>query len=454
MAAGDLLRLGARVGDVVGIVDGYFHQRAAVRHKEILALLSAGVAVHGAASMGALRAAELASFGMVGHGRIFADYCRGIIEADDEVAMLHGSEAEDYQPFTEALVNVRYALDGAVGAGLITAPVAHAVLTAARRLPFAERTRDRIVAAAHRVGDADERRSVEQAIRSAADVKHADARLLLDAVCGGSPQNARPAYVPHWRLNETAYLRAWQAGVGECGSLPAGEGEEGRLVSAAQAHTACRVLALDYPAFRERVATWTLARDHATAIAPGEAASAGDSALMRVLRAGLGLREASEEEVLRQAVLARLRALGLVAPEAYADPGLDRWCTTSERSMPEAVRTVKAASRALFTDLLLGFHDPFMDALRSSGAYRVARSRVAQSLLLVQRLREERPSLHLSQLRPGNVLAWFSQQWGRVDMDDAVLERGFSTTEDFVACARPYYLFHKANPHLRPLTIG
>jgi len=33
VAAGDLLRLGAAPGDVVGIIDGYFRQRPPVRHK-------------------------------------------------------------------------------------------------------------------------------------------------------------------------------------------------------------------------------------------------------------------------------------------------------------------------------------------------------------------------------------------------------------------------------------
>ncbi|WP_198679171.1 hypothetical protein [Thermomonospora amylolytica] len=42
VAAGDLLRLDVRAGDVIAIVDGYFHQTRSVRHKEILDLLGRG----------------------------------------------------------------------------------------------------------------------------------------------------------------------------------------------------------------------------------------------------------------------------------------------------------------------------------------------------------------------------------------------------------------------------
>jgi hypothetical protein len=99
VAAGDLLRLSLSAGDVVGIVDGYFSQVGAVRHKEILALLSRGVRVLGAASMGALRAAELDCFGMEGIGGIYADYRDALLVADDEVALLHSTAEEGYRPY-------------------------------------------------------------------------------------------------------------------------------------------------------------------------------------------------------------------------------------------------------------------------------------------------------------------------------------------------------------------
>ena len=79
---GDLLaaiRAGAKV---IGIVDGTFEYGASVWHKEILFAIRQGVAVFGAASMGALRAAECADFGMIGIGRVFADYAAGRRRSD------------------------------------------------------------------------------------------------------------------------------------------------------------------------------------------------------------------------------------------------------------------------------------------------------------------------------------------------------------------------------------
>ena len=58
----------------IGLVDGVFQQAPAVWHREILWALTRGVHVFGAASMGALRAAELAPFGMQGVGRVFEAY--------------------------------------------------------------------------------------------------------------------------------------------------------------------------------------------------------------------------------------------------------------------------------------------------------------------------------------------------------------------------------------------
>jgi hypothetical protein len=68
------LQLTVSAGDIVIIIDGLFYHTAPVRHKEILILLAQGVTVIGAASMGALRAAELHPYGMTGVGSIFDAY--------------------------------------------------------------------------------------------------------------------------------------------------------------------------------------------------------------------------------------------------------------------------------------------------------------------------------------------------------------------------------------------
>ena len=52
--------------------------------------------------MGALRAAELAPFGMIGIGTIFEAYRDGIYTDDDEVALLHRPAALGYSAMSEA----------------------------------------------------------------------------------------------------------------------------------------------------------------------------------------------------------------------------------------------------------------------------------------------------------------------------------------------------------------
>ena len=54
--------------DIIGIIDGVFHQNSAVGHKEILNVMNSGVKVLGSSSMGALRASELDTLGMIGIG--------------------------------------------------------------------------------------------------------------------------------------------------------------------------------------------------------------------------------------------------------------------------------------------------------------------------------------------------------------------------------------------------
>lgn len=80
------------------LIDGEFRQALAVQHKEIVFALLQGVLCIGAASMGALRAAELHRYGMIGIGRIFAMYRDG--EEDDSlVAMTYDSVS--YKPLEQ-----------------------------------------------------------------------------------------------------------------------------------------------------------------------------------------------------------------------------------------------------------------------------------------------------------------------------------------------------------------
>jgi len=92
---------------VIGIIDGVFYQNLSVWHKEILYAMSEGVHVYGASSMGALRAAELADFGMVGVGEIFRNFASGTLNDDDEVALVYGPAEDNYRNLSDPMVNLR-----------------------------------------------------------------------------------------------------------------------------------------------------------------------------------------------------------------------------------------------------------------------------------------------------------------------------------------------------------
>ncbi|HZF11038.1 MAG TPA: TfuA domain-containing protein [Thermoanaerobaculia bacterium] len=145
---GDLLAAVARRPHTLVLLDGYYYTVGAVTHKELLYALEAGIRVIGAASLGALRAAEMAPFGMLGVGKIFAWFRDGALDGDDEVALLHAPEELGYRAVTVALVEVRDALEHLVEEGAVEAAAAGVLVGELKRLPFSERHPARIEALA------------------------------------------------------------------------------------------------------------------------------------------------------------------------------------------------------------------------------------------------------------------------------------------------------------------
>jgi hypothetical protein len=204
-AAGDLARAAAAGAAAIGLVDGVFETTASPWPREILWALSRGVAVYGSSSLGALRAVELAPWGMIGVGRVFADYRDGRLEDDDEVALLHGPREAGYPKLSEAMVNIRATLARARATGLVAA-VAHDRLVALAKAEFyKDRTWERLLDRAARAGlpRAPLHRLAAWLPDGAVDVKAADARRLLARIARrDAPRPAPAAFrVPrtrHW----------------------------------------------------------------------------------------------------------------------------------------------------------------------------------------------------------------------------------------------------------------
>ena len=114
---GDFLQLVFKETKYVGLIDGFFLQDYPPTPIEIYNLLrKKGTKVYGSSSLGALRAVELSKYGMIGVGKIFNLFRKGILDADDEVAVTFTGYS-NYK--SEALIDIRYNLFLAQKMGII-----------------------------------------------------------------------------------------------------------------------------------------------------------------------------------------------------------------------------------------------------------------------------------------------------------------------------------------------
>lgn len=130
---------------IIGLIDGYFENKASPWHKEILYIMNQGVHVFGASSMGALRASELDVFGMVGIGKIYEGYKNEILIDDDEVAVVHGPSDIAYPALSEAMVNIRETLKKAQDQGIISCDLLEDIILFSKELFYKERNYQEII---------------------------------------------------------------------------------------------------------------------------------------------------------------------------------------------------------------------------------------------------------------------------------------------------------------------
>ncbi|MEU8779352.1 TfuA-like protein [Streptomyces sp. NPDC048606] len=417
---GDLFCLGVRPQDFVLIIDGLYHGHEPVRHKEILDVMNSGTVVIGAASMGALRAAELHSCGMRGVGRVYAMYRTGEIDADDEVAVAHG-ERPDGSAFSEALVDMRHALRLAGAEGVIDAAQAEALLEVARTLPYLRRswravTRELgprgevfppdavLAAAAERVGRLAGARPEEVSL------KRRDAREALRHVRALYASHPRPAAVAGtWTDGwETAWLHRWRGRF-------TGERTAAGFVSLAARFDYQRLFGADQ---RARRRTQVLAA--VSGRPPGTPA--------RVL----------EDEALRAAAREGLDAGSL------SDEAIHAWVPEREREElgeREAMLTLLVRSARLTADL----RDPATVRLLLPESA-VHHTEISASLAMNQAVARSGYSRNPDQLKKSVLRLQLAQAWQlRGDcstevLDAAARDRGFTSAHEAEEALRPFFL--------------
>ncbi|MFT2112214.1 TfuA-like protein [Marinomonas sp. 2405UD68-3] len=180
---GDLYLATRDKPQIILLIDGFFESVPAVWHKEILYAMSIGIHVYGSSSMGALRAAELHTFGMVGVGRIFDHFANGIWEDDDEVALTHGPEELGYMSVSRAMADLRYDLTRAVEHNLLTLPQADEITHKLKALWYPNRSQQALLSFAEAELTSEQLESLSQFLETdSRSLKTDDAKQLLHDV--------------------------------------------------------------------------------------------------------------------------------------------------------------------------------------------------------------------------------------------------------------------------------
>ena len=385
-------------------MDGYFEGVVAVWHKELLWAMAEGIHLFGSASMGALRAAELHPFGMVGVGRIFAWYRDGELEDDDEVAVIHGPPETGYVALSEAMVNIRRSLEEAASDGLIARATRDRLIRIAKDLFYHERTFDHLLdrAAEQGVCPAELAALRDSLPERRVDQKRADALAMVEAMQALLARDHEPMRVGY----ALEWTRMWDDATALAAASPTEAGGTVGWLGHDRILEELRLEADTYAAVRDRALLRHLAG-------------------RETARARQGVDPAAARES-----LGRLRA----RHRLFAPAALDRWMADNDLEADGLERLMGAEAQLRATVTGAAPDDQLLDELRLRGDYaRLAqRARRKQKLLCALGLDQPRPE-DVGVL-PVQLLAWYREtRLGRPLTDDveaAARELGFANRAD------------------------
>lgn len=172
---GDLGQALKKNPDIIGIIDGVFHQNSSVGHKEILNVINNGITVVGSSSMGALRASELDSLGMIGIGYVYKQYATGKVASDDDVAVMLDSES--LEALSEPLINMDYIFTNAVNENIITQDEKDDLIKIAKSTFYPKRNYSQTLNESDL--DDETKGQLINFIRTSVDIKKEDAKELI-----------------------------------------------------------------------------------------------------------------------------------------------------------------------------------------------------------------------------------------------------------------------------------
>jgi hypothetical protein len=373
------------------------------------------VHVFGSSSMGALRAAELADFGMQGIGAIFEAYSSGRLEDDDEVAVAHRSASEGFAPISEALVNMRATLEKAVRSNIIAQDTSGALEDFAKGRFYAERNYEALLRDGKSRGiDAEQLSALRAWLPDGrVDQKRADALELLTHLRSWVLDRPTPKRVTY-SFHATD---AWNEAV----RLAMAAGDESDL-TASEGHAG---VVEELKIAGRHAATWQGAALRGVAIR--EAALAG-------VRPDMGA---------VQLAIERLRAaLGLATPEQVTD-----WMSAQGLSEAEALRFFEDQARCGWSAPLMGelARRHLADHLRSTGEYAGLVNRADAKDRYFQTRGSRTPALAELSLGAGSLWAWyFKELLGRPvpsDLEQYARGTGFRDADELRSAVIREYEF-------------
>jgi hypothetical protein len=416
-AEGDVYRATLNHPQAIGIIDGYFQSIPTVRHKEILWAMSRGIHVFGSASIGALRAAELAAFGMEGVGTVFEFYRDGMLEDDDEVAIAHGPAEVGFVAGSEAMVNIRQTLRKAEQDGIISTELRKFLEKIGKELFYPNRNYSLLLRCASERGipKDDLTRFRAWLPQGQVNQKREDALRMLRLIRRRLAQGLQPKTVFYSFEHTSMWETAWR------------KGGELRLDSNAQPKVVDPELLLDELRLEcdqyEQHSTIALERFFA---------------VREAYRLGMTV----SNERRREAELAFRRERDLA--EAAQ---VERWMNDNDLSYSDfdALMTDEARVRWVHQSAQFIAASSLLEQVRLSGDYPRLLGRAMAKNRLLESLGLQNPSLESADLTEDQLLHWyFEELLGRVvppDLNDYWRDLGFASPQAFRRTLLKEYLY-------------
>ena len=416
-AIGDVYRVARKRPWAIGIIDGFFESTPSVWHKEVLWAMAQGIHVFGASSMGALRAAELADFGMVGVGAIFEAYRDGTIEDDDEVAVVHGPPELGYVPLNEAMVNIRATMRKAVDEGVLPAGTGAALIDIAKSLYYKNRSYDRVLceAIARQLPSGDLARVKSWLPKNQVNQKRLDAIAMLRAISEAQAAALAPKVVSYVFEHTTL----WESVEQQFGTDAGGASNEPEAVLRNGVFDELRLDNTLYMRLRRDAVVRALARRQARDDG-AEPTTAELQEATRRFRKQMSFRTPAELEVwLRARGLSREDFMRLMGDEAR------------RQRLNDAIADEIA--------------DAVGDELYLTDAFARLRSRADDKHAVLQARGVENPSLDDAGISDSELLAWYLKECGaeadKDDPDQQARQLGYADLEDLRRAALREYCY-------------